>query len=252
MSLNDRADIVAHYPTAGLGGSQNIFVMPDFVTMQISVGRPVDTEGNIIIEDVGVPPTIRVPVTEETLFAEGDPLLETAIAAVTRAATLPYGAAPFEGSAISRPADAVITEEPAAEATPAPTEESAAEATPAPTEEPAAEATPVPTEEPAAEATPAPTEEPAAEATPAPTEEPTAEATPAPTEEPAANAITVVSGGSRVVVRSAPGPEGRILGLVKDGDVYNVLGRSADGKWIRIDFGASGGWINADFVKFNE
>jgi C-terminal processing protease CtpA/Prc len=240
MSLNNRADIVAHYPTAGLGGSQNIFVMPDFVTMQISVGRPVDTEGNIIIENVGVPPTIRVPVTEESLFAEGDPLLETAIAAVTRAATLPYGAAPFEGSAISRPADAAMTEEPAAEATPAPTEE------------PAAEATPAPTEESAAEATPAPTEEPTAEATPAPTEEPAAEATPAPVEEAAAGAITVVSSGSRVVVRSAPGLEGRILGIVNDGDVYTMLGRSADGKWIRIDFGASGGWINADFVKFNE
>ena len=46
--------------------------MPDFEMLQISIGRPVDADGNIIIENVGVPPTIRVPVTEETLFADSD------------------------------------------------------------------------------------------------------------------------------------------------------------------------------------
>jgi len=231
VSLNDRADIVAHYPSAGLGGSQNIFVMPDFVTMQISVGRPVDNEGNIIIEDVGVPPTIRVPVTEESLFSEGDPLLETAIAVASRAATLPYGAVPFEGSAVSRPADAAASETAASET-------AEVEATPAPVEEPAAEATPAPVEESTAEATPI--------------DEPEAEATPVPAAEPATGTITVTSGGSRVVVRSLPGLEGRILGIVNNGDVFTVLDRSADDAWVKIDFGSSGGWINAGFVKFNE
>ena len=39
----------------------------------------VDANGNIHLEGTGVVPTVRVPVTEETLFAEGDPILEAAI-----------------------------------------------------------------------------------------------------------------------------------------------------------------------------
>ena len=46
--------------------------MPDFEMLQISIGRPVDMAGNIIIENVGVPPTLRVPVTEASLYAPGD------------------------------------------------------------------------------------------------------------------------------------------------------------------------------------
>jgi hypothetical protein len=40
----------------------------------------VDAEGNIHLEGIGVVPTVRVPVTEETLFSDGDPILEAAIA----------------------------------------------------------------------------------------------------------------------------------------------------------------------------
>ncbi|MFO7633401.1 MAG: S41 family peptidase, partial [Caldilinea sp.] len=159
LTLDDRADVIAHYPTAGLGGSQNFFLMPDFEYLQISIGRPVDMEGNIIIEDVGVPPTIRVPVTEDSLFAESDPLFETAVAVIA-GDDLPYGAEPFEGSAISLPTDATDEDVVEPAATPAPAEE------PVATETPAEEATPAPDEEPVA------TETPVEEATPAPTEEP--------------------------------------------------------------------------------
>ena len=48
--------------------------------MQFTVGRAVDMNGNIHIEGQGVPPTVKVPVDEETLFSDGDPILEAAIA----------------------------------------------------------------------------------------------------------------------------------------------------------------------------
>jgi hypothetical protein len=191
MALDGRSEIVAHYPTAGLGGSQNFFLMPEFEFLQISIGRPVDMDGNIIIEDVGVPPTLRVPVTAASLFAEGDPLLETATAALT-GDDLPYGAQRFEGSALSQQ--------------------------------------------------PAPSEE----ATPAPSEE----ATPAPSEEAGAVIVTIVSSG-RVIVRPQPAASG-ILGVVNNGESYTLLERSADGNWVKIDFGDDGGWISASLVQINE
>jgi C-terminal processing protease CtpA/Prc len=79
MTLQDRAAIVGQYPTAGLGGGQKAFLMPGGIQLQFSIGRPVDAEGNIIIEGTGVAPTVKVPVNEETLFSEGDPILEAAI-----------------------------------------------------------------------------------------------------------------------------------------------------------------------------
>ncbi|HAJ37378.1 MAG TPA: peptidase S41 [Chloroflexi bacterium] len=252
MSLQGRADIVAHYPTAGLGGAQNFFQMPDFEMLQISIGRPVDVDGNIVIENVGVPPTIRVPVTEETLFAEGDVLLDTAIAVVT-GADLPYGAVENTGSALSQPQAAP---EAAATETPVASEEAAPEAateTPVASEEAAPEAaateTPVASEEAAPEAaatkTPVASEEAAPEA--AATETPVASEEAAP----ASNTVTIVANG-RVLVRSLPGQAGVILGFVNNGDVYILLEQSADGAWLKIDFGANGGWIAASQAKINE
>jgi len=262
MSLQGRAEIVAHYPTAGLGGAQNFFRMPDFEMLQISIGRPVDIDGNIIIENVGVPPTIRVPVTEETLFAEGDVLLDAAVAAVT-GADLPYGAVENTGSALSQPEAASVapaatetpvpSEEAVTTETPTPSEEAAATETPAPSEEAAATETPAPSEEAAATETPAPSEEAAATETPVPSEEAAATETPAPSEEaaPANPTVTIVSNG-RVLVRSLPGQAGVILGFVNNGDVYTLLEQSSDGAWLKIDFGANGGWIAASLAKISE
>ena len=47
--------------------------------MQFTVGRAVDMNGDIHIEGQGVPPTVKVPVDEETLFSDGDPLMDAAI-----------------------------------------------------------------------------------------------------------------------------------------------------------------------------
>lgn len=80
LTLENRATVVGQYPSAGLGGSVDQFLMPEGEYFQFTVGRAVDMEGNIHIEGKGVVPTVRVPVNEETLFSEGDPVLEAGIA----------------------------------------------------------------------------------------------------------------------------------------------------------------------------
>jgi C-terminal processing protease CtpA/Prc len=79
MTLNDRAIIVGHYPTAGLGGSVNDFDMPDDIRVRFTVGRALDPDGTIHIEGIGVEPDITLPVTEEAVFGETDVLLEAAL-----------------------------------------------------------------------------------------------------------------------------------------------------------------------------
>lgn len=80
MTLQDRAQIVGQYPTQGLGGSVDDFLMPEDIYVRITLGRAVDVNDNIHIEGVGVAPTIIVPVDEETLFYDGDVVLDSAIA----------------------------------------------------------------------------------------------------------------------------------------------------------------------------
>lgn len=80
MTHNERAAIVGQYPTAGLGGSINDFLMPEGAQVRYTLGRAVDPDGNIHIEGQGVAPTVDVPVNEETAFSEGDPILEAAVA----------------------------------------------------------------------------------------------------------------------------------------------------------------------------
>ena len=80
MTVADRAAIIGHTATAGAGGSVETFFMPDDMDVTFTVGRAVDADHNIHLEGVGVVPTLRVPVTEETLFSEGDAVLEAAIA----------------------------------------------------------------------------------------------------------------------------------------------------------------------------
>jgi C-terminal processing protease CtpA/Prc len=80
LTLEDRATIIGMYPTAGLGGSVDDVAMPADETFRFTQGRAVDPDGNIHIEGIGVVPDIVVPLTEETLFSDGDPVLEAAFA----------------------------------------------------------------------------------------------------------------------------------------------------------------------------
>lgn len=79
MTLVDAA-IVGQYPTSGAGGGIKQFAMPEGVINQFTIGRGVGADNEIHIEGTGVVPTVDVPVDEETLFSEGDPILEAAIA----------------------------------------------------------------------------------------------------------------------------------------------------------------------------
>jgi len=85
MTLQDRAAVVGQYPTGGLGGGQTTYAMPEGLQLQFSTGRNIDAKGNIVIEGKGVAPTVKVPVDEETLFAEGDPILDAAVAYLDKA-----------------------------------------------------------------------------------------------------------------------------------------------------------------------
>jgi C-terminal processing protease CtpA/Prc len=84
LTLKARAQIVGQYPTAGLGGSVADFKMPAGQYIRFTIGRAVDMNGEIHIEGKGVIPTIHVPVTEETLFSDGDPVMEAAVAYLKR------------------------------------------------------------------------------------------------------------------------------------------------------------------------
>jgi C-terminal processing protease CtpA/Prc len=79
MTVEDRAGIVGQYPTGGLGGSIDRVLMPESEFFTFTAGRAVDVDGNIHIEGIGVVPTVQVPVSEETLFSDGDPILDAAI-----------------------------------------------------------------------------------------------------------------------------------------------------------------------------
>lgn len=68
-SIDGRATIVGQYPTAGLGGSVEDFLMPDGATIRFTIGRGLDANEEIHIEGIGVVPDVDVPVTEETVLA---------------------------------------------------------------------------------------------------------------------------------------------------------------------------------------
>ena len=78
LTINDRAAIIGHYPTGGLGGAVDDFMMPDDIRIRYTVARALDPEKRIHIEAQGVAPTVPVPVTLESLTSAGDFLLDAA------------------------------------------------------------------------------------------------------------------------------------------------------------------------------
>ena len=68
-TLQNRASIVGEYPTAGMGGGIDYFILPGGIFFQFTAARAVDPNGNIHIEGKGVQPTVKVPVNEDTLFS---------------------------------------------------------------------------------------------------------------------------------------------------------------------------------------
>jgi hypothetical protein len=87
MTINDRATVVGQYPSEGAGGSVEQFLMPEDLTVQMTIGRAVDAEGTIHLEGKGVVPDVKVPVTFETLQRQAngeDVVLEAAENALSR------------------------------------------------------------------------------------------------------------------------------------------------------------------------
>lgn len=80
FTITDRATIIGHFPSGGLGGAVDSVAMPEDENFRFTQGRAVGPDGNIHIEGIGVVPDIRVPITEETLFDQEDAVLETAVA----------------------------------------------------------------------------------------------------------------------------------------------------------------------------
>jgi C-terminal processing protease CtpA/Prc len=82
LTLASRSDIIGYYSTAGAGGSVEDFLMPENISVRMTTGRAVDADGNIHIEGIGVPPTIRIPFDQAAFDAEfvsgSDVLLDSA------------------------------------------------------------------------------------------------------------------------------------------------------------------------------
>lgn len=89
LSLLDNVTIIGFYPTAGLGGNITPAYLPGGLYFQFTTGRALNAEGGIRLEGTGVIPDVVVPVNEETLFAEGDVLLDAAVAHLNEATSIP-------------------------------------------------------------------------------------------------------------------------------------------------------------------
>jgi C-terminal processing protease CtpA/Prc len=75
---------VGMYPTAGVEAevARGQFQLPEGFSMQIPTGRMTLPDGSIFLEGVGVQPTLRVPVTFETVTTEEDVVLQYGIRAI--------------------------------------------------------------------------------------------------------------------------------------------------------------------------
>ncbi|UCF60319.1 MAG: PDZ domain-containing protein, partial [Anaerolineaceae bacterium] len=92
LTLQDRATIVGQYPTSGLGGGVEEFVMPEDIDVRFTVGRAIDVDGNIHIEGKGVEPDVLVPITEENVIAEYRDGRDVVLDAAIEVARRPKGA----------------------------------------------------------------------------------------------------------------------------------------------------------------
>ena len=73
--------VVGQFPSAGVEAevARGQFLLPDETSLQIPTGRFVLPDGSLFLEGQGVEPTVRIPITEELVLAEGDPVLSYVI-----------------------------------------------------------------------------------------------------------------------------------------------------------------------------
>lgn len=272
LTIDGRAAIVGQYPTAGLGGSIDVFIMPENERFQYTAGRSVDMNGEVHIEGKGVAPTIRVPVNEETLFSQEDPVLEAAEAyldgdlqaTLQPAPTVAAAEVPERSAAEAEAANPEGAESPPSSTAVTDTMQltSTAPLTVADVAAAAVEANVDATNDltttdvlTVAEVTTT-----AAEASPTEADgvEPTVLSTePAPAAgesgAPAIGSATVTTQGARLRLRAEPLRSAPIVGYAASGATYDVLEVSQDGSWVRLrvadlDVGESG-WASTNFVS---
>jgi C-terminal processing protease CtpA/Prc len=96
---------VGMYPTAGVEAevARGQFRLPEGFSLQVPTGRMTLPDGSIFLEGVGVPPTMRVPITLEIVTSEEDVVLQYGIRAVLE----PHGAGltPAEQPKLLSPAE---------------------------------------------------------------------------------------------------------------------------------------------------
>ena len=73
--------VVGQYPSNGIMGEvgRGQYELPGGLSFQIPTGMELDMDGNIIVEGSGVVPDVKVPVSEDTVFGEGDPVLDFSV-----------------------------------------------------------------------------------------------------------------------------------------------------------------------------
>jgi hypothetical protein len=85
------------------------FVMPESLNVQMTIGRAVGAQGNIHLEGPGVTPTVKVPVTAETLQKQAngeDVVLDAAVDALSTADAEGAGVTPTGKPKIASKGDA--------------------------------------------------------------------------------------------------------------------------------------------------
>jgi C-terminal processing protease CtpA/Prc len=70
--------IVGHYATAGIEGGVRPWAMPDGLTFNATVVRFQNPDGSVFLEGTGVQPTLKVPVTVNSLLSTNDDVLAAA------------------------------------------------------------------------------------------------------------------------------------------------------------------------------
>ena len=77
MAHDDDHLIVGQYPTAGVEAGIYPWQLPGDLYFQASI-EYFEVDGEVWIEGAGVPPTVDVPVTVETLLSDEDVVLDAA------------------------------------------------------------------------------------------------------------------------------------------------------------------------------
>jgi C-terminal processing protease CtpA/Prc len=84
--LDGRSIVVGHAPSAGMFGEvgRGQYKMPEDISMQFPTGKSISTNGQVVLEGIGVIPDVLVPITLESAMGEEDTVLTSAIEALEK------------------------------------------------------------------------------------------------------------------------------------------------------------------------